>query len=268
MRYQSPPGSSRSRAGRTSCPSSNERCPLSCPTHVGQVLGIAHLPASRPHSPRTWRQEWMQLAAGCALACREWTSSSRGRPRCAIDAREVRVTMVRRPAARWTQRRRVERELDLRRRRVGRRAANCRCSRLGGRKRRPGHRCAESGGRRREEDAAARITCGAARLHVMRVIRRVAGGPRQGLRHVGRPAGFRGGAHTIVAMIRRLVMRHARVHGGRERHLQHGEHQEQSGQPAAWHHAYPTARSWGSHASQGERRPRCERRRSSRRRCR
>ncbi len=162
---------------------------------------------------------------------------------------------------------RVERELDLRGRRVGCRPANCGSSRLGGRKRRPGHRCAESGGRRREEDAAACITCSAARLHVMGVIRRVARRPRQGLRHVRHPAGFRGG-HTIVAMSRRRAMRYTRVHGGRERHLQDGEHQEQSGQPAAWHHAYPTARSRGSHAPPGERRPRCERRRSSPRRCR
>ncbi len=140
MRYRSPPGSSRSRADQPSCPSPNERCPLSRPARVGRVLGIAQRPASRPHSPRTWRQECMQLAAGGAPACREWTLSSRGGARCAIDAREVRVTMVRRPAARWIQRQGVERELDLRRRRVGCRPANCGCSRFGGRKRRPGHR--------------------------------------------------------------------------------------------------------------------------------
>jgi hypothetical protein len=264
MRYRSPAGASRSRGGRPSSPSSGERYHLPCRKRGAQVLRAAQ----QPGSPRALRErEWVQLAARWAPACRDRTSSSRGRPRCPIDTREVRVTMARRPAAGRIQRQQMERELDLGRWRVWRRAADSGRSRLGRRERRPGDPCAECGCGRREEYSAARITRSAAGLRVMGVMRWVTGRPRQGLRQVGRPAGVRAG-HRIMAMSRRRVMRHARVHGGRERHLQHGEHQEQSSQPAVRHLAYPTARSRESHAPQGERRLRCGLRRSSPRRCR
>lgn len=165
------------------------------------------------------------------------------------------------------QRQPVERELDLRRWRVGRRATRSRGTRLHWRHRRPADRYTECGDRRREEHSAACITRSTADLRVMGVMRWVAGRPRQGLRQAGCSARLRT-AHSVMAMSRRRVMRHARVRGRRERDLQHGEHQEQSGQPAVRHHAYPTARPRGSHAPPGETRLRCGLSRSSPRHCR